>query len=79
MTSYGMNTQEGGAMCQVLDECAPDPRDRAQGGGAGRDPIAFNWYVGRNSPAVGDGFCCTLQCSDAHCPAVVIWEDGDER
>ena len=22
MTSYGMNTQEGGAMCQVLDECA---------------------------------------------------------
>ena len=22
MNSYGMNTQEGGAMCQALDECA---------------------------------------------------------
>ena len=73
-----MNTQEGGAMCQMLDECARPSRPRT-GRGAGRDPIAFNWYVGGNNPAVGDGVCCTLQCSDAHCPAVVIWEDGDER
>ena len=49
-----------------------------EGGGDGRDPIAFNWYVGGNNPAIGDGVCCTLQCSDAHCPAVVIWEDDDE-
>ena len=39
------------------------------------NPIAFNWYVGGNNPALGDGVCCTLQCSDAHCPAVVIWEE----
>ena len=73
MTSYGMNTQEGGAMCQVLDECAQTLAITHRGG-AGRDPIAFNWYVGGNSPAVGDGVCCTLQCSNATCPAVVIWE-----
>ena len=73
MNSYGMNTQEGGAMCQVLDKCAQTLAITHRGG-AGRDPIAFNWYVGGNSPAVGDGVCCTLQCSNATCPAVVIWE-----
>ena len=52
----------------------PDTRDHAQGGGIGRDLIAFNWYVGGNNLAIGDGVCCTLQCSDAHCPAVVIEE-----
>ena len=52
----------------------PDPRDHTQGGGAGRYPIAFNWYVGGNNPAPGDGVCCPLQCSDAHCHAAVIWE-----
>ena len=70
MASYGMNTQEGGAMCQVLDECAQTLATTHMG----QDPIAFNWYVGGNNPALGDGVCCTLQCSDAHCPAVVIWE-----
>lgn len=77
MNSYGMNTQEGSAMCQVLDECAQTLATTHRGG-AGRNPIAFNWYVGGNNPAIGEGVCCTLQCSDAHCPAVVIWEDGDE-
>ena len=77
MNSYGMNTQEGGAVRQVLDECSHTLATTHEGG-AGRDPIAFNWYVGGNNPAVGDGVCCTLQCSDAHCPAVVIWEDGNE-
>ena len=75
MTSYGMNTQEGGAMCQVLDECAQALATTHRGGGAGRGPIAFNWDVGGNSPAIGDGVCCTLQCSNATCPAVVIWEE----
>ena len=74
MTSYGMNTQEGGAMCQVLDECAQTLATTHRGG-AGRDPIAFNWYVGGNNPAIGDGVRCTLQCSNATCPAVVIWEE----
>ena len=77
MTSYGMNTQEGGAMCQVLDECAQTLATTHRGG-IGRDPIAFNWYVGGNSPAVGDGAVSpTLtrgraSASDVH--AVVIEE-----
>ena len=32
MTSYGMNTQEGGAMCQVLDECAQTLATTHRGG-----------------------------------------------
>ena len=51
MNSYGMNTQEGGAMCQVLDECAQTLATTHRGG-AGRDPVAFNWYVGGNNPAL---------------------------
>ena len=74
MNSYGMNTQEGRLDVPGTRRVRPDPRDRAQGRGIGRDPIAFNWCVGGNGPAVGDGVCCTLQCSNATCPAVVIWE-----
>ena len=33
MNSYGMNTQEGGAMCQVLDECAQTLATTHRGGG----------------------------------------------
>ena len=32
MNSYGMNTQEGGAMCQVLDECAQTLATTHRGG-----------------------------------------------
>lgn len=32
MTSYGMNTQEGNAMCQVLDECAQTLANTHRGG-----------------------------------------------
>ena len=32
MTSYGMNTQEGSAMCQVLDECAQTIATTHRGG-----------------------------------------------
>ena len=64
----------GGAVMDRANREAAQTPLKKKGGGAGRDPIAFNWYVGGNSPAVGDGVCCTLQCSDAHCPAVVIWE-----
>ena len=74
MNSYGMNTQEGGAMCQMFDECAQTLATTHRGGVLVEIPIAFNWYVGGNSPAIGSGVCCTLQCSNATCPAVVIWE-----
>ena len=33
MTSYGMNTQEGGSMCQVLDGCAQTLATTHRGGG----------------------------------------------
>ena len=32
MNSYGMNTQEGGAMCQMLDECAQTLATTHRGG-----------------------------------------------
>lgn len=32
MNSYGMNTQEGGEMCQVLDECAQTLATTHKGG-----------------------------------------------
>lgn len=32
MNSYGMNTQEGGATCQVLDECAQTLATAHRGG-----------------------------------------------
>ena len=32
MNSYGMNTQEGGAMCQMFDECAQTLATTHRGG-----------------------------------------------
>ena len=60
-------------MCQVLDECAQTLATTHRGGGWSRSR-RLQLVRRREQPGPQDGVCCTLQCSDAHCPAVVIWE-----
>ena len=74
MTSYGMNTQDGGAMCQVLDECAQTLATTHRGGVVG----VIDRTGGKPGCAFGDGAVSpTLtrgrgSASDVH--AVVIEE-----
>lgn len=77
MTSYGMNTQEGGAMCQVLDECAQTLATTHRGGWGvvgvldlmgGKPGCAF--WDGAVSPTITRG---RASASDVH--AVVIEEN----